>query len=75
MTTPSKPIDQDHKIRLMYGAGLRPQIWETFVKRFKIPNICEIFGSAEGNSNICNMKLCFLISFQTETFFFRLSEL
>jgi len=60
MTAPPKPTDQEHKIRLMYGAGLRPQIWEQFVKRFKISNISEIYGSTEGNSNIC--KIFFFLS-------------
>ena len=40
------------QIRMMFGNGLRPQIWENFQKRFNIPKICEFYGSTEGNANI-----------------------
>lgn len=49
---PEKPEDKQHKIRLMFGNGLRPTIWEDFQKRFSIPKICEFYGSTEGNANI-----------------------
>lgn len=48
------PEERSHKIRLMFGNGLRPQIWEEFVKRFQIANISEFYGSTEGNANIIN---------------------
>jgi len=38
----------------MFGNGLRPQIWEEFVKRFNIPKIAEFYGATEGNANIIN---------------------
>ncbi|CAI9717375.1 long-chain fatty acid transport protein 6-like [Octopus vulgaris] len=44
-----------HKVRLMYGNGLGIDIWETFQKTFRIPNIYELYGATEGN--------CFLINF------------
>ena len=47
-----RPEDRQHKIRLMFGNGLRPQIWEEFVKRFNIPKIAEFYGATEGNANI-----------------------
>lgn len=52
---PEKPEDKQHKIRVMFGNGLRPTIWEDFQKRFSIPKICEFYGSTEGNANIINM--------------------
>ncbi|EFN85193.1 Long-chain fatty acid transport protein 1 [Harpegnathos saltator] len=36
----------------MFGNGLRPQIWETFVKRFGVKQIGEFYGATEGNSNL-----------------------
>ncbi|KAH8284570.1 hypothetical protein KR018_004560 [Drosophila ironensis] len=47
---------QQHNLRLMYGNGLRPQIWSQFVRRFGIPNIGEIYGATEGNSNLINIS-------------------
>lgn len=37
----------------MYGNGLRVEIWEEFKNRFNIAEICEIYGSTEGNCNFC----------------------
>lgn len=55
LSTPQKPEDTQHKIRLMFGNGLRPQIWKEFVDRFKIPGIAEFYGATEGNANIVNI--------------------
>ncbi|KAF7629841.1 hypothetical protein Mgra_00009166 [Meloidogyne graminicola] len=52
---PSIPEERTHKVRLMYGNGLRPQIWEQFVSRFGIKQIGEVYGSTEGNSNLINI--------------------
>lgn len=52
LTTPPRPEDTQHKLRMMYGNGLRPQIWSQFVSRFNIPHIGELYGSTEGNSNL-----------------------
>lgn len=52
LSVPVKPQDKQHQIRLMFGNGLRPQIWKQFVARFNVPNIGEVYGSTEGNSNL-----------------------
>ena len=52
LAAPSRPEERAHKIRLMYGNGLRRQIWEEFVKRFQIRQISEFYGATEGNANI-----------------------
>lgn len=54
LATPSSPDDKSHSIRLMFGNGLRPQIWPQFVERFNIPQIGEFYGATEGNANIVN---------------------
>ncbi|XP_037078682.1 long-chain fatty acid transport protein 4-like isoform X1 [Pollicipes pollicipes] len=56
LNQPERPHDKQHQIRLMFGNGLRPQIWEEFQSRFNIPKICEFYGSTEGNANIVNME-------------------
>lgn len=55
LATPPKPEDRAHKVRTIYGNGLRPQIWSTFVHRFGIKNVCEFYGATEGNSNLVNI--------------------
>jgi len=54
LNTPKCEQEVKHSIRLMFGNGLRPEIWSEFVDRFNIPNIAEFYGSTEGNSNILN---------------------
>lgn len=56
LTVPPNQNDRKHKIRLMFGNGLRPQIWESFVKRFGIKQIGEFYGATEGNSNLVNIN-------------------
>ncbi|XP_011303224.1 long-chain fatty acid transport protein 4 [Fopius arisanus] len=55
LSLPPSPNDTAHNVRLMYGNGLRPQIWESFVKRFNVEQIGEFYGATEGNSNLVNI--------------------
>nr|XP_018911741.1 PREDICTED: long-chain fatty acid transport protein 4-like isoform X2 [Bemisia tabaci] len=55
LSTPEKPEDKNHNLRMMYGNGLRPQIWNEFVTRFNIPKVAEFYGATEGNANIANI--------------------
>lgn len=55
LSTPTKAEDTKHSVRLMYGNGLRPQIWSQFTSRFNIDEIGELYGSTEGNSNLANV--------------------
>ncbi|XP_028968982.1 long-chain fatty acid transport protein 4 [Galendromus occidentalis] len=50
-----KVTDNQHSIRLMFGNGLRPQLWMDFKNRFRIENLRELYGSTEGNANIINI--------------------
>lgn len=52
LAIPPSENDTKHKIRFIYGNGLRPQIWPEFVKRFNIPRVAEFYGATEGNANI-----------------------
>lgn len=46
------PFEKSHKLRIMYGNGLRSQIWKEFTQRFNIKEVGEFYGATEGNSNI-----------------------
>lgn len=52
---PKKPTDREHSIRLIYGNGLRPQLWRDFSKRFGISDIKELYGASESNGNLMNL--------------------
>ncbi|XP_043252289.1 long-chain fatty acid transport protein 4-like [Colletes gigas] len=55
LNSPPRPEDTAHSLRLMFGNGMRPQIWSDFAERFKINRITEFYGSSEGNANIVNL--------------------
>ncbi|XP_050510119.1 long-chain fatty acid transport protein 4 [Diabrotica virgifera virgifera] len=44
-----------HKVRKMWGNGLKRNVWKEFVETFHISNIYEGYGSTEGNVNIINV--------------------
>lgn len=52
LATPDNSTDTKHDVRIIFGNGLRPQIWTQFVKRFNIQNVAEFYGATEGNANI-----------------------
>ncbi|XP_017838345.1 long-chain fatty acid transport protein 1 isoform X3 [Drosophila busckii] len=54
LATAAAPHDREHQIRLVFGNGLRPQIWPQFVERFNIAKVGEFYGATEGNANIMN---------------------
>lgn len=41
-------LDKKHKVRLAFGNGLRPDIWDKFRERFGVESIAEFYGSTEG---------------------------
>lgn len=48
LVAPPSPLDKDHKVRCMYGNGLRPDVWLRFRERFNVPEVAEFFNSSEG---------------------------
>lgn len=48
LAAPPHPLERAHKLRLAYGNGLRPDVWNKFQERFNIPEIVEFFNSSEG---------------------------
>uniref|UniRef100_A0A8B9FMP2 long-chain-fatty-acid--CoA ligase n=1 Tax=Amazona collaria TaxID=241587 RepID=A0A8B9FMP2_9PSIT len=46
--------DQDHKVRLAIGNGIRADVWREFVRRFGNTNILEFYASTEGNISFVN---------------------
>ncbi|XP_030375176.1 long-chain fatty acid transport protein 4 isoform X1 [Scaptodrosophila lebanonensis] len=54
LATPPAAHDRQHQVRMVFGNGLRPQIWPQFVERFGIKHVGEFYGATEGNANIMN---------------------
>ena len=54
LSLPPSPLDMQHQVRLMYGNGLRPEVWNRFKKRFNIPTIFEFYGATEGPTALWN---------------------
>lgn len=48
------PKERTHNLRLGFGNGLRPDVWEEFQSRFHVPEILEFYGSTEGNVSMFN---------------------
>ncbi|KAJ5895931.1 Isopenicillin N epimerase component 1 [Penicillium subrubescens] len=54
LAPPPSPLDRKHKVRCMYGNGLRPDVWEQFRERFGVPEVGEFFNSTEGIFGLFN---------------------
>ncbi|XP_066909185.1 long-chain fatty acid transport protein 4 [Halyomorpha halys] len=54
LSQPPKPTDRHHKVRCVFGNGLKFQVWEPFVNRFGIEQIGEYYGATEGNAAVIN---------------------
>ena len=49
------PHETEHRIRMCCGNGLRPDVWDEFQRRFRIPRILEFYASTEGNVSLFNI--------------------
>jgi fatty-acyl-CoA synthase len=55
LNQPAKPTDRAHKVRVIAGNGLRPEIWDEFTARFGIERVCEFYAASEGNTAFINI--------------------
>jgi fatty-acyl-CoA synthase len=53
---PPHPRERAHRIRLACGNGLRPDVWDVFKDRFRIPRILEFYAATEGNFSLYNSE-------------------
>ncbi len=49
LAQPVSEAEQNHKVRVCIGNGLRPELWKEFRERFQIPHINEFYGASECN--------------------------
>ena len=48
------PEEQQHKLRVATGNGLRPELWDAVLNRFGIDRVVEFYGATEGNVAFMN---------------------
>jgi fatty-acyl-CoA synthase len=51
---PPHTRETGHRLRLACGNGLRPDVWENFQNRFRIPRIIEFYAATESNFSLYN---------------------
>lgn len=57
LATPPSPLDAENNVRVAFGNGLRPDIWDQFKERFSIETINEFYGATEGSASGWNRSL------------------
>lgn len=53
---PPREEETRHRLRLVLGNGLRPEVWEKFVARFNIPRVLEFYAATESNFSLYNVE-------------------
>jgi len=56
LKAPVSEFENQHRLRLACGNGLRGDIWEQFQARFAIPRILEFYAATEGNFSLYNVE-------------------
>src|SRR6185437_14929589 len=56
LKAPPSEFENQHRLRLICGNGLRGDIWEAFQARFAIPRILEFYAATEGNFSLYNVE-------------------
>jgi acyl-CoA synthetase (AMP-forming)/AMP-acid ligase II len=55
LANPPSEMDRKHKVKVMFGNGMRPDVWPRFVERFGIKTVAEFFNSTEGVFSLINI--------------------
>jgi fatty-acyl-CoA synthase len=53
---PASANERRHRLRMVCGNGLRPDVWTAFQDRFAIPHILEFYAATEGNFSLYNVE-------------------
>lgn len=54
LSSPPSPKDKQHKVRIAFGNGQRPDVWPKFKERFGIDTIVEFYAATEGPGSLWN---------------------
>jgi fatty-acyl-CoA synthase len=53
---PPSAHETKHRIRMACGNGLAPEVWRSFSRRFRIPQIFEFYAATEGAVSLFNIE-------------------
>ena len=56
LAAPESELDRKHRVKVMFGNGMRPDVWHRFVERFGIETVGEFFNSTEGVLGLLNIS-------------------
>ncbi|KAJ9635403.1 hypothetical protein H2199_008406 [Coniosporium tulheliwenetii] len=56
LANPVSELDKKHRVKVMFGNGLRPDVWRRFTERFGVPCVSEFFNSTEGVFSLLNVS-------------------
>jgi acyl-CoA synthetase (AMP-forming)/AMP-acid ligase II len=48
LNAPPNPYERKHQVKMAWGNGMRPDVWEPFRERFNIPVIHELYAATDG---------------------------
>ncbi len=54
LNRPQSDQDRNHRLRVIIGNGMRPEVWDEFQQRFGVKHICEFYGASECNLAFVN---------------------
>merc|ERR1719401_2933088 len=54
LTQSDEKSGKSHKLRIAFGNGLRPEIWDQFQRTFNVPEVLEFYGATEGAGVLMN---------------------
>ncbi|KLJ12155.1 hypothetical protein EMPG_09583 [Blastomyces silverae] len=54
VNAPTSPLDKKHNVRMVWGNGMRPDVWGAFRERFGIETINELYAATDGVSSSFN---------------------
>src|SRR5205814_3469177 len=49
-----KTLDRDHNVRMAFGNGLTPDVWEKFKQRFGVDTVAEFYAATDGAGGFGN---------------------
>ena len=57
VTDPKRPgrnLDKENNVRMAFGNGLRPDVWDKFKQRFDVETVAEFYAATEGTGGCWN---------------------